>query len=117
MFRGEIEPFNPVAAAKRLEKAINNGSDRGIAFQLRNLLYGRYGYEPNIDLVRQTLDQLLSQGDDPYWCALMGDLLMAEGKIVESRQDPRSDRPGEEAGGGDARRGGRERGNPRGRKA
>ena len=86
MFRGEIEPFDPVAAAKRLEKAINNRSDRGTAFQLRNLLYGRYGYEPNIDLVRQTLDQILSQGDDPYWCALMGDLLMAEGKIVESQQ-------------------------------
>lgn len=86
MFRGEIEPFDPVAAAKRLEKAINNRSDRGTAFQLRNLLYGRYGYEPNIDLVRQTLDQILSQGDDPYWCALMGDLLMAEGKVVESRQ-------------------------------
>ena len=86
MFRGEIEPFDPVAAAKRLEKAINNGSDRGIAFQLRNLLYGRYGYEQNIDLVKQTLDQLLSQGEDPYWCALMGDFLMAEGKIVESQQ-------------------------------
>lgn len=86
MFRGEIEPFDPVAAAKRLEKAINNRSERGTAFQLRNLLYGRYGYEPNIDLVRQTLDQLLSQGDDPYWCALMGDVLMAEGKIVESQQ-------------------------------
>ena len=86
MFRGEIEPFDPVAAAKRLEKAINNRSNRGTAFHLRNLLYGRYGYEPNIDLVRQTLDQLLSQGDDPYWFALMGDQLMAEGKIVESRQ-------------------------------
>ena len=86
MFRGEIEPFDPVAAAKLLEKAINNRSNRGIAFQLRNLLYGRYGYDPNLDLVRQTLDQLLSQGDDPYCCALMGDLLMAEGKIVESRQ-------------------------------
>ena len=85
MFRGEIEPFDPVAAAKRLEKAINNRSDRGIAFQLRNLLYGRYGYEQNIVLVKQTLDQLLSQGEDPYWCALMGDLLMAEGKIVESQ--------------------------------
>lgn len=86
MFRGEIEPFDPVAAAKRLEKAINNRSDRGTAFQLRNLLYGRYGYEQNIVLVRQTLDQLLSQGEDPYWYALMGDLLMAEGKVVESRQ-------------------------------
>ncbi len=86
MFRGEIEPFDPVDAAKRLEKAINNRSERGTAFQLRNLLYGMYGYEQNIDLVRQTLDQLLSQGDDPYWCALMGDLLMAEGKIVESQQ-------------------------------
>ena len=86
MFRGEIEPFDPVAAARRLEKAINNRSDRGTAFQLRNLLYGRYGYEQNIVLVRQTLDQLLSQGEDPYWCALMGDLLMAEGKVVESRQ-------------------------------
>ena len=64
MFRGEIEPFDPVAAAKRLEKAINNRSDRGIAFQLRNLLYGRYGYEQNIVLVRQTLDQLLSQGEE-----------------------------------------------------
>lgn len=86
MFRGEIEPFDPVAAAKRLEKAINNRSDRGISFQLRNLLYGRYGYEQNIVLVRQTLDQLLSQGEDPYWYALMGDVLMAEGKIVESQQ-------------------------------
>ena len=86
MFRGEIEPFDPVAAAKRLEKAINNRSDRGIAFHLRNLLYGRYGYEQNIDLVRQTLDQLLSQGEDPYWCALMGDVLMAEGKVVESQK-------------------------------
>ena len=86
MFRGEIEPFDPVVAAKRLEKAINNRSDRGIAFQLRNLLYGRYGYEQNIVLVRQTLDQLLSQGEDPYWYALMGDVLMAEGKIVESQQ-------------------------------
>lgn len=86
MFRGEIEPFDPVAAAKRLEKAINNRSDRGIAFQLRNLLYGRYGYEQNIVHVRQTLDQLLSQGEDPYWCALMGDVLMAEGKIVASQQ-------------------------------
>ena len=86
MFRGEIEPFNPVAATNLLEKAINNRSDRGTAFQLRNLLYGRYGYEQNIDLVRQTLNQVLSQGDDPYWCALMGDLLMAEGKIVESQQ-------------------------------
>lgn len=86
MFRGEIEPFDPVAAAKRLEKAINNRSDRGIAFQLRNLLYGRYGYEQNIDLVKQTLDQLLSKGEDPYWCSLMGDVLMAEGKVVESQQ-------------------------------
>ena len=86
MFRGEIEPFDPAAAAKLLEKAINNRSDRGTAFHLRNLIYGRYGYEQNIDLVRQTLGQLLSQGDDPYWCALMGDLLMAEGKVVESQQ-------------------------------
>ena len=86
MFRGEIEPFDPVAAAKLLEKTINNRSNRGIAFQLRNLLYGRYGYEQNIDIVRQTLDQLLSNGEDPYWCALMGDVLMAEGKIVESQQ-------------------------------
>ena len=86
MFRGEIEPFDPVAAVKHLEKAINNRSDRGTAFQLRNLLYGRFGYEQNIVLVRQTLDQLLSQGEDPYWYALMGDVLMAEGKIVESQQ-------------------------------
>ncbi len=86
MFRGEIEPFDPIAAAKRMEKAINNRSDRGIAFHLRNLLYGRYGHEQNIDLVKQTLDQLLSQGEDPYWCALMGNVLMAEGKIVESQQ-------------------------------
>ena len=86
MFRGEIEPFDPVAAAKRMEKAINNRSDRGIAFHLRNLLYGMYGYEQNIDLVKQTLDRFLSQGEDPYWCALMGDLLTAEGKIVESQQ-------------------------------
>ena len=86
MFRGEIEPFDPVAAAKHLEKAINNRSDRGIAFHLRNLLYGRYGYEQNIDLVKQTLDQFLSQGEDPYWCSLMGDLLMAEGKVVESQE-------------------------------
>ena len=86
MFRGEIEPFDPAAAAKLLEKAINNRSDRGTAFHLRNLIYGRYGYEQNIDHVRQTLGQLLSQGDDPYWCALMGDFLMAEGKVVESQQ-------------------------------
>lgn len=86
MFRGEIEPFDPVAAAKRLEKAINNGSVAGAGFQLRNLLYGRYGYEQNIDLVRSTLEGLLSQGENPYWCTLMGNVLMAEGKIVESQQ-------------------------------
>lgn len=86
MFRGEIEPFNPAAAARLLEKAINNRSALGISFQLRNLLYGRYGYKQNIDLVKQTLDGLLAQGEDPYWCAFMGDVLMAEGKIVESQQ-------------------------------
>jgi TPR repeat protein len=86
MFRGEIEPFDPVAAARLLEKAINNRSDRAIAFQLRNLLYGRYGYKQNIDLVKSTLGELLSNGDDPYWCALMGDVLMAENRIVESQQ-------------------------------
>lgn len=86
MFRGEIEPFNPVAAAKRLEKAINNRSDLGMTFQFRNLLYGRYGYEQKIDLVKSTLETLLSKGEDPYWCALMGDVLMTEGRIVESQQ-------------------------------
>ena len=86
MFRGEIEPFNPVAAAKRLEKAINNRSDLGMAFQFRNLLYGRYGYEQKIDLVKSTLETLLSKGEDPYWCALMGDVLMTEGRITESQQ-------------------------------
>ena len=86
MFRGEIEPFDPVAAAKLLENAINNGSDLGAAFQIRNLLYGRYGYEQNIDLVKSTLEMLLSKDEDPYWCAFMGDVLMAEGKIVESQQ-------------------------------
>ena len=86
MFRGEIEPFDPVAAAKLLENAINNGSDLGAAFQIRNLLYGRYGYEQNIDLVKSTLEMLLSEDEDPYWCAFMGDVLMAEGKIVESQQ-------------------------------
>lgn len=86
MFRGEIEPFNPVAAADYLEKAINNRSQYGIAFQLRNLLYGRYGYKQNIDIVKQTLEGILSQSEDPYWCALMGDVLMFEGKIIESQQ-------------------------------
>lgn len=86
MFRGEIEPFNPVAAVNLLEKAIDNGSSLGIAFQLRNLLYGRFGYKQNPDLVKRTLKELLSQGEDPYWCAFMGDVLMAEGKIVESQQ-------------------------------
>lgn len=86
MFRGEIEPFNPVAAINLLEKAIDNGSCLGIAFQLRNLLYGRFGYKQNPDLVKRTLKELLSQGEDPYWCAFMGDVLMAEGKIVESQQ-------------------------------
>jgi TPR repeat protein len=86
MFRAEIEPFNPVAAVNLLEKAIDNGSSLGIAFQLRNLLYGRFGYKQNPDLVKRTLKELLSQGEDPYWCAFMGDVLMAEGKIVESQQ-------------------------------
>lgn len=86
MFRGEIEPFDPAAAAKRLEKSINNRSVRGTAFQLRNLLYGRFGYEQNIGRVKNTLEVLLSKGDDPYWCALMGDVLMVEGRIVESQQ-------------------------------
>ena len=86
MFRGEIEPYDPAAAARLLEKAINNRSSLGISFQLRNLLYGRYGYKQNIDPVKKTLDGLLAQGEDPYWCAFMGDVLMAEGKIVESQQ-------------------------------
>ncbi len=86
MFRGEIEPFDPVAAARRLEKAINGGSDAGAAFQLRNLLYGRFGYEQNIGVVRSALEGLLSKDDDPLWCALMGDVLMAEGKMTESQQ-------------------------------
>lgn len=86
MFRGELEPYNPTAAAKLLEKAINNGSELGMSFQMRNLLYGRYGYKQNADLVKKALEQLLSKGEDPYWCAIMGDVLMAENKIVESEQ-------------------------------
>ena len=84
MFTGEIEPYNPLEAVKVLEKAINNGSVSGVAFQLRNLLYGRYGYRQNIDLVKQTVDVLLSQGEDPYWCAFKGDILVYEGKSAES---------------------------------
>ena len=86
MFRGEIEPYDPIAAAKLIEKAINNRSAAGVSFQLRNLLYGRYGYKQNINLVKDTLDVLLSKGDDPYWCAFMGDVLMCEGKVEESQQ-------------------------------
>ena len=86
MIKGEIEPYDPTAAVRLLEKAINNGSELGISFQMRNLLYGRYGYKRNVELVKQTLEQLLSQGEDPYWCALMGDVLMAEQRIVESEQ-------------------------------
>lgn len=86
MLRGELEPYNPTDAVKLLEKAVNNGSGLGISFQLRNLLYGRYGYKQNTELVKQTLEQLLSQGEDPYWCALMGDVLMAENRVVESEQ-------------------------------
>ena len=86
MLKGEIEPYDPTAAVKLLEKAINNGSELGMLFQMRNLLYGRHGYKRNVDLVKQTLQQLLSQGEDPYWCALMGDVLMAENRVVESEQ-------------------------------
>ncbi len=86
MLKGELEPYNPNAAVELLEKAINNGSDLAISFQMRNLLYGRYGYKRNVELVKQTLERLLSQGEDPYWCSLMGDALMAECRIVESEQ-------------------------------
>lgn len=86
MFKGEIEPYDLTAAARLLEKAINNGSELGISFQMRNLLHGRYGYKQNVDLVKQTLEQLLSQGEDPYWCAFMGDVLMAENRVIESEQ-------------------------------
>lgn len=86
MLKGEFEPYNPIAAVELLEKAINNGSDLAISFQMRNLLYGRYGYKRNVELVKQTLERLFSHGEDPYWCSLMGDVLMAEGRIVESEQ-------------------------------
>ena len=86
MFKGEIEPYDPIAAAKLLEKAINGRSTLAISFQLRNLLYGRYGYRQNIELVKQTVESILANNDDPYWCELMGDTLMTEGKIVESEK-------------------------------
>lgn len=86
MFKGEIEPYDPIAAAKLLEKAINGRSTLAISFQLRNLLYGRYGYRQNIELVKQTVESILANNNDPYWCELMGDVLMTEGKIVESEK-------------------------------
>lgn len=86
MYRGEIEPYDPAAASELLETAVNKRSYLGTLFQLRNLLYGRYGYQQNIDHVKNILEELLSDGEDPFWCALMGDLLMAENRIVESEQ-------------------------------
>ena len=86
MLRGEIEPYDPISAVKLLEKSINNNSVGGILFQLRNLLYGRYGYKQNIELVKTVLNARLSQDEEPHWCALMGDVLMLENKIEESQE-------------------------------
>lgn len=84
MFKGELEPYDPSGAAMLLEEALKNNSEYAAYFQLLNLLYGRYGYNEDPELVLKTLDGLIAESDNPYWYSLKGDALSYLGKSGEA---------------------------------
>lgn len=86
MFKGQIEPYNPLEAASVIEKAILANSTLAVAFQLRNILYGRYGYTQNIEKVATIVDNLINSMPNPYWYGLKGEVLSYQNKHIESEE-------------------------------
>lgn len=86
MFKGQIEPYDPLQAAKVIEKAILNKSVLAVAFQLRNILYGRYGYKQNTEKAAEMVDQLMETMPNPYWYGLKGEVLAYQNKNIESEE-------------------------------
>lgn len=84
MFKGEIEPYDPVAAARLLEKALNNKSELAATFHLMNIIYGRYGCKQNTELAMNILDSLIAENDNPEWYALKGELLSQTNRNKEA---------------------------------
>ena len=86
MIKGQLEPYEPLKAIKLLENAILRKSALGIVYQLRNIIYGRYGYKENPEMVMKTVDGLLEMEENPYWYGLKGEVLFRVGRIIESEE-------------------------------
>lgn len=84
MFRGEIEPYNPRAAAQLLEKALKNNSELAAEFHLQNLIFGRYGCQPNHELAMKLIDTLIAESDNPKWYWLKGEILSSTSRNKEA---------------------------------
>ena len=86
MIKGQLEPYEPSKAIRLLESAILRKSVLGVVYQLRNTIFGRYGYTENLEMALKTVDALLETEDNPYWYGLKGEVLCRMGKVIESEQ-------------------------------
>lgn len=86
MLKGQLEPYEPLKGIKILEQAIHNKSALGVVYQLRNIIYGRYGYKENPEMVLKTVDGLIEMEENPYWYGLKGEVLLSIGKVIESEK-------------------------------
>ena len=86
MIKGQLEPYEPSKAIRLLESAILRKSVLGVVFQIRNTIYGRYGYKENLEMALKTVDGLLETEENPYWYGLKGEVLCRMGKVIESEQ-------------------------------
>lgn len=84
MIKGQLEPYEPLKGVRLLENAILKESVLGIVFQLRNIIYGRYGYKKDPEMVLKTVEGLMEMEENPYWYGLKGEALCCTGRVPES---------------------------------
>ena len=84
LFKGEIEPYDPVAAANLLEKALQSGSELAADYHLNNIIYGRWGCKQDVELAMKIVDGLIAESDNPQWYRLKGEILSNSNRNKEA---------------------------------